>query len=226
MPDQRPLARRPRVLEVNLYRRSSMTRYSKIALGCTAAFGLLVGTQVATAQEGIPEPAAADPVTVVLEPVNDAAASGVALIQETAEGQTALELEVRGAGEEPLVAVLATGTCEAPGEIRAALGTVVRDDDGDAQGHFVLGDPIDAVVGTPTVLQIQAEGPDATPVACGQVGALAADEPFDVPAATPIPDPIPTEDLDEDEADEIIGDDMDEGYEAEAEDEAEAEAQD
>lgn len=220
-----PLARMGRGTEVNLYRRSSMTRYSKIALGCTAAFGLLVGTQVATAQEGIPQPAAADPVTVVLEPVNDAAASGIARIQETEEGQTALELEVRGAGEEPLVAVLVAGTCEAPGELRAALGTVVRDDEGDAHGHFVLGDPIDAVVGTPTVLQVQAEGPDSNPIACGQVGALAAEEPFDVPAATPIPDPIP-DDIDEDEADGIVDEDMNEGYEPEAEAEAETEEQD
>jgi hypothetical protein len=127
--------------------------------------------------------------------------------------------------EDPLVAVLVTGTCEAPGEVRAALGTIVKDEEGDGRGHFVLGDPLDAVVGTPTVLQIQAEGVDAGPIACGQVGAIAAEEPFDVPAATPIPDPIP-DDIDEDEAEGIIGDDMDDGYEVEAEAEAETEEQD
>lgn len=203
-----------------------MSKFPKIAFGCTAAFGLLLGTSVsASAGEvrAVPQFLSADTVTIPLGPVNESAASGVATMQETEEGQTALQLELRGFGADAdqFVAFLVTGTCEQPGEVRAALGTVDADATGEARGAFLLGDPIDDVLSVPTTLQVQADAPDAIPVACGQLAPL-ADEPFADPATTPLPDPIPADDA-ADQVEDVLDEVLEDVTEPEAEAEADAE---
>jgi hypothetical protein len=197
-----------------------MSMFPRIALGCTAAFGLLIGTSVSASGSvgsAVPLYLPADTVTIPLEPVNESAASGVATMQETEEGQTTLEVELRGVGADAdqFVAFLVSGTCEQPGEVRAALGIVDADAAGEARGAFLLGDPIDDVLAVPTTVQVQADAPDAVPVACGQLAPL-GDDPFAEPTTTPLPDPIPADDA-ADQVEDVLD------HEAEAEDEAEAE---
>src|SRR5690606_11755844 len=168
-----------------------MRGIGKAAFGSMLSLGLVFAATDAVAQVGGDQlTGSSDQITIQLEAVGPAEASGAAVLS-AADGQTRVALDVSGApAESELSGVLVAGGCSQPGEVIAELGSAAAD----ASGAATLGAdvPVDlsAIAELPIAVEIRQAD---SSIACGEHIA-AADAQGTPPANEPMPDPIPLDD--------------------------------
>lgn len=122
-----------------------------------------------------PEAAPQDTIVVALEAAEGSALSGSAQLGTNTEGGAEVTIEVQGAeATAELAAFLVAGTCDAPGEVLAPLGTVAADGEGAGTATSPLPLPLDELLASPATVQVHATG--ASPgqaLLCGTASAAA-----------------------------------------------------
>jgi hypothetical protein len=164
-----------------------MKKLNTLSLAGALSLGLGAWTML-PAGMGIGDLVAPDVLTVTLQPAGGSAASGTAQLAAGAVGAT-MTIEVHDVGANAEIGVsLVGGTCGAPGEVKAALGSMKADSAGAAAGRVALSQPLDALLATPTAVQVRS-GADASAqsLLCGEVTAPDAPAAPEAPAAPGAP---------------------------------------
>jgi hypothetical protein len=136
----------------------------------------LAGWNVSALQAAYAAALESDPVTIVLNAVNGSTASGAAQLH-AADDQTEIGIDLQSApaGTE-LSVLLVAGTCEAPGEVRATLGSVQVADDGTSQGALRVAHTLSDLLTSAASVQVHAAGAEATEaLLCGDIVAAAVE---------------------------------------------------
>jgi hypothetical protein len=112
-----------------------------------------------------------DTVHVVLESVNGTEASGAMHLQAVADDQTEIVIELAQLpGEQELVVLLYTGSCEEPGEMAASLGAIQVAADGTGSASAVVSHSLAELLQAAASVQV-ATSDAASPQAllCGEM---------------------------------------------------------
>jgi hypothetical protein len=173
----------------------------------------LAGFGVAAAQAPAVEERAESMTEVILVELtarDGSTASGNVVIEGASAGETALSFDVSGVPvDAELSALLVSGTCEEPGELRAALGVIETTPDGEGNATLQVAEPLEALLSASSAVRVQAivPGGDGAELLCGQLAYTeevspapepavpsSADEPAGEEDADEAADPAPAED--------------------------------
>jgi hypothetical protein len=97
-----------------------MRKLTDLAMGTAAVLALALAAPTGLAAQEAPE---VPEITVEVAPVNGTEGHAMVRFEAVEAGVTGISMEVHGA-EQALSGFIFAGTCEAPGELRAPLGSV------------------------------------------------------------------------------------------------------
>ncbi len=135
-----------------------MRKLIDFTLGTTAIMALALAVPMQTAAQEAPE---VPEITVSATPVDGSEGHAVVRFEAVEEGVTGIAIEVHGGATESLSAYVFTGTCEAPGELRAQLGSVEITDGMGSAASLADVDFTELTAG-PAVVQFHAAGDEPT----------------------------------------------------------------
>jgi hypothetical protein len=184
-----------------------MRMVTRAAFGCAVGMSL-AGFGVAAAQAPAVEERAESMTEVILVELtarDGSTASGNVVIEGASAGETALSFDVSGVPvDAELSALLVSGTCEEPGELRAALGVIETTPDGEGNATLQVAEPLEALLSASSAVRVQAivPGGDGAELLCGQLAYTEEVSPAPVPAPEPAVPSSADEPAGEEDADE------------------------